>query len=167
MPGKAGMNGRLLLNSCTTTLLRLNFLEQTGTPIHQARAWWDQGYPAQNLHVPSEGKIIFPPGCILKLLWQERSWALQVNQGMDFIPQRDLNPPPPPVTCDDDFKAQVSTVLSQLAAAYLDVSAKHDQGQVDPAASPLEANKKLVKSLNKSGQYMAMRNGLKAAIVRT
>eukprot|EP00200_Dunaliella_tertiolecta_P007050 CAMPEP_0202384242 /NCGR_PEP_ID=MMETSP1127-20130417/54291_1 /ASSEMBLY_ACC=CAM_ASM_000462 /TAXON_ID=3047 /ORGANISM="Dunaliella tertiolecta, Strain CCMP1320" /LENGTH=952 /DNA_ID=CAMNT_0048984007 /DNA_START=54 /DNA_END=2909 /DNA_ORIENTATION=+ len=93
--------------------------------------------------------------------------AAPAKKLQDFIPQRDLNPPPPPVTCDDDFKAQVSTVLSQLAAAYLDVSAKHDQGQVDPAASPLEANKKLVKSLNKSGQYMAMRNGLKAAIVRT
>jgi len=62
----------------------------------------------------------------------------------------------------------VTSVLTQLAAAYLEVNTKQDpKTPMNPTVPPLEANKKLVKSLNKSGQYMAMRDGLKAAIVRT
>lgn len=60
--------------------------------------------------------------------------------------------------------------MTELAEAYQEASAKRNgepQLQVDTHASPLEANRQLIRSLNKSGQYMALRERLRAVVVRT
>ncbi|GAX79641.1 hypothetical protein CEUSTIGMA_g7082.t1 [Chlamydomonas eustigma] len=86
----------------------------------------------------------------------------------DLVPTRDLHPAPPPPTASDDFQKQVDISLSQLVDTYLDHKSVSDQNTpaADPAMPVAQRHRELIFQLNHSGAYTALREGLKAPLLR-
>ena len=78
-----------------------------------------------------------------------------------------------PITSPSPEIMQMATVVRELAAAYAswsrDTRPAKDMAPAEVDAcvrAPLDAHRTLVRALNKSGQYGALRTSLKAAVVR-
>ncbi|MEW5299580.1 MAG: hypothetical protein WDW36_002581 [Sanguina aurantia] len=87
-----------------------------------------------------------------------------------LIPARELAPAEEPHSAGDAFKAQIRDaalgLASEFQAASSDDSAPTQESPAAAAAAQAQRTKALVFELNRSGKYLALKEGLKAAVVR-